>query len=170
MNKFDTKKLVGVAILVALNVVFTRFVSIRTPIVRIGLNFIVIAVTSALYGPLTSGMANVAADLIGSLISPSGAFFPGFTLSAFITGFVYGVFFHNKEITLPRIIAACAINSLGVSLILNTTWLTFITGSDFASFLSVRIPQALFSFAFHVIVLRLILNKLVKSTKKYLVK
>lgn len=166
MKKFNTKKLVFLAILIAINVILTRYVSIRTPVVRIGFNFIAVALTSAFFGPLTGGLANVVADIVGMLISPLGDFFPGFTLSAFITGAVYGIFLHNKEITTKRIVGACAVNSLGVSLFLNTLWVHILSGADIRALLSVRIPQALFSFILHVIILRLILPSLLKQVKK----
>ena len=43
-NKFDVKKLIQISLLIAIEVILTRFCSIQTPIVRIGFGFLPIAI------------------------------------------------------------------------------------------------------------------------------
>jgi len=52
MYKNDILKLTIVGILVAMQIVLTRILSIQTPIVRIGFSFLPLALTAKLYGPL----------------------------------------------------------------------------------------------------------------------
>ena len=137
MNK--THNVVFVALLIALNVVLTRFVAIQTPIVRIGFGFIPIALSAMFFGPVIGGITAALSDIVGMLIFPQGAFFPGFTLSAFLGGVIYGLFLYGKPKTWVNI-ALCALTiSIVVNLGLNTLWLTMITGNAFAAIIVPRI-------------------------------
>ena len=86
MKKVNPRTIAQLAILVALEVVLSRFLSINLWSNKIGFAFVPIAVTAMLYGPVTTGVTAAVADLIGALLFPSGAFFPGFTLTAFLNG------------------------------------------------------------------------------------
>jgi len=94
-QKSNTKRLVVLAFLIALEIILTRFCSIQTPIVRIGFGFLPVAMMGILYGPLWAGIGYAAGDVLGMLIFPSAAYFPGFTLTAFLTGIIFG--FSSRE-------------------------------------------------------------------------
>ena len=107
-------RLVTMAFLIALEIVLTRFCSINTPILRIGFGFLPVAMMGIMFGPLWAGIGYAVGDLLGMLIFPSGAYFPGFTLTAFLTGLVFGFFLHGKEITWKKVLPA-ALWSFSVS-------------------------------------------------------
>lgn len=130
MKKVNPRTIAQLAILVALEVVLSRFLSINLWSNKIGFAFVPIAVTAMLYGPVTTGVTAAVADLIGALLFPSGAFFPGFTLTAFLNGMVFSLVFHNKQ-TAPRILLAVVIRELGFSLFLNTLWLSIMYSSPY---------------------------------------
>ena len=96
-QKSNTKRLVVLAFLIALEIILTRFCSIQTPIVRIGFGFLPVAMMGILYGPIWAGIGYAIGDLLGMLIFPSAAYFPGFTLTAFSTGMIFGFFLKGKE-------------------------------------------------------------------------
>ena len=56
-QKSNTKRLVVLAFLIALEIILTRFCSIQTPIVRIGFGFLPVAMMGILYGPIWAGSA-----------------------------------------------------------------------------------------------------------------
>ena len=64
-------------------------------------------------------------DLLGMMIFPTGAYFPGFTLTAFITGLIFGLFLHGKEITWKTVLPASLIIILGLNLLLDTVCLLY---------------------------------------------
>jgi len=130
LKKVNPRTIAQLAILVALEVVLSRFLSINLWSNKIGFAFVPIAVTAMLYGPVTTGVTAAVADLIGALLFPSGAFFPGFTLTAFLNGMVFSLAFHNKQ-TAPRILLAVVIRELGFSLFLNTLWLSIMYNSPY---------------------------------------
>ena len=74
--------LVVMAMLAALQIVLSRFLSINTQITKIGFAFVPIAICAMLFGPLPTVIVAVVADVLGASLFPSGPFFPGFTLTA----------------------------------------------------------------------------------------
>ncbi len=140
---FATRNLVIMAVLVAVQVVLSRFASITAWNVKIGFGFVPVMLGGMLLGPLGGGIIGMVSDLIGSILFPSGAFFPGFTLTAFLTGVIFGLFLQKKP-DLPRLACAVVLNQLLCSLLLNTLWISILYGSSYLGLLSTRILQAIF--------------------------
>ena len=67
MKKVNPRTIAQLAILVALEVVLSRFLSINLWSNKIGFAFVPIAVTAMLYGPVTTGVTAAVADLIGAV-------------------------------------------------------------------------------------------------------
>ena len=84
--KITTRKLAVSAILLAADVLLTRVFAFNTPLMKIGLGFAAIALCAMLYGPAWAALVSALGDFIGSLAFPTGAYFPGFTLTAAVTG------------------------------------------------------------------------------------
>ncbi len=142
-NQSRTERLVTIAFLIALEIVLTRFVSITTPVMRISFGVVPVALCAMLYGPWAAGIAYAIGDAIGIHLMPTGPFFPGFTLSALLTGILYGLFLYKKEPKLRRVALAAVVIMLVVNLGLNTYWATFLVGKSFLAILPVRIVKEL---------------------------
>ena len=117
--------LVIMAMLAALQIVLSRFLSINTQITKIGFAFVPIAICAMLFGPLPTVIVAVVADVLGASLFPSGPFFPGFTLSAVLNALVYGLLLYRKP-TVPRVVIAVVINQFGLSLFLTPLWLSIV--------------------------------------------
>lgn len=148
--------LVNIALLIALEIILTRFLSINTPIVRIGFSFLPVAVTAILYGPFPAAIGAVIADLIGANLFPSGPFFPGFTLNAALTGIIFGLFLHRKEIKIRHIVGASLTITLVITLGLTPLWLNIMYGKAFIPLVISRITQALLLFPIHILTIYVI--------------
>ena len=135
---FTTETMVVTAFMIALSVVLSKLISINISFLRIGFGFLPIAVLAMLYGPVVAAVGYGLADIIGAFLFPTGAFFPGFTLSAVLTGLILGLVLYGKEVTIIRALTASALVCLGVNLLLNTYWLTFIIGKAFNVLLASR--------------------------------
>lgn len=166
MQKIKTKDLTIMALLIALEVVLSRFLSINAWNTRIGFGFVPIVTAAILMGPVSAAVVAGVADVIGALLFPTGAFFPGFTFTALLSGTVYGLFLYKKQ-TLPRIVGAVAVHQLCLSLLLNTLWISILYGSPFKGLIVTRIPQTIIIFVFQVICIPLI-AQLVKRLKNEL--
>ena len=68
-----------------------------------------------LFGPVVGCFYGGALDILKYLVKPTGAFFPGWTLSAMVAGVIYGCFFYKKPLSLVRVFVA----ELTVSIICN---------------------------------------------------
>ena len=96
-----------------------------------------------LYGPVIAAIGYGLADVIGALLFPTGAFFPGFTVSAVLTGLIFGWVLYKKEVTIVRALIASALVCLAVNLLINTYWLTIIIGKGFTVLLASRAVKEL---------------------------
>ena len=137
-----TRTIAFVGLLVSMEIIFTRFLSFQTPIIRIGFGFIPIAFSAILFGPVIGGLTAAISDVIGMIVFPKGAYFPGFTLSAFLGGVVYGLFLYRKQITILNVTISVLLITLLVDLGLNTLWLSMITGKAAAALLIPRIYKS----------------------------
>ncbi len=156
-----TQKLVTVAFLIAISIVLTRFCSINTPILRIGFGFLPCALIGIAYGPLWAGVGYAIADILGMMIFPTGMFFPGFTLTALLTGFAYGFLYRNQNVTFKSSIIPNAVVSFGLNLILDTIWLTILMGQGFWVLLPTRLIKCVVMFFIQVILIPLVWNRIV---------
>lgn len=134
-----TRTLVITSLLITLTVILTRFLSINTSFLRLSLEFLPINVASVLLGPIIGGITGSIADIIGATLFPSGAFFPGFTLSAFITGIIYGLILYKNQITVLRTVIAVFIKVIIVDFILVTIWLIIIFKVPLEALLAARL-------------------------------
>ena len=148
--------LVQVSLLIALEVVLSRFCSIATPVSKIGFGFIPLAVCALCYGPIWAGVAGGVADFVGAVLFPIGPYFPGFTLSNALMGVVFGLFLYRKTPRWWHLAGAVAVNCIGISLCLSTYWLTLLGGTPFLALLPTRILQNLVTIPLQFLVLRLL--------------
>ena len=136
----NTKTLTIMGLLIALEVVLSRFLSINAWNIRIGFGFVPIAIAGMLFGALQAGIIAAAADVLGATLFPTGPYFPGFTLTAFLTGVVLGIFLNRRRTPL-NILCAVLINQLILSLLLNSLWISILYNSPFLPLLGTRAIQ-----------------------------
>ena len=168
-----------VAMLSAMQVVLSRFLSIQTPVAKIGFGFVPVMFAGALYGAGGGALVGALSDLVGALLFPSGSYFPGYTLTAALSGAVYGWMLQKRHGIL-RILLAYLITTLSVTLALNTFWIALgrgylyvdAAGRDFsnvwiqfAALLPTRLTQAGIMLAVQTAVTELLLEILHLDTR-----
>ena len=139
--RHSTKKLAVSALLIALDVILTRLLAINTPVMKIGLGFAAVALCALLYGPWWAAVVAALADILGSTLFPTGAYFPGFTLTAACTGAIFGLCLYQKP---PRWFwpaLAAGLNVVLVSYLANTAMICYISGTPFPAMLAARAVQ-----------------------------
>lgn len=166
IRKLSTKNLVMVSMILALQIVMTRFLSITTPIARIGFSFIAVALNAALFGPWVAGITGILADLIGMMLFPAGAYFPGFTVTAFLSGFIYGLFLYRENIKINHVAIAVILVSLICNLGLNTLWLSMMQGKAWMVLLPPRVAKELILIVVRIITINLIVPRAVKDIRR----
>lgn len=160
MKRKDIRRLVVLGLLIGLNVTLSRLVSISNQSFKISLSFITLVVSAYLYGPLYSSLVGGISDLIGSLLFPIGAYNPLFTLTAMLSGFVYG-FCLYKELKLKNIIYAVFINKFIVSLLINTFIISLIYKTAFKALFITRLYSNIIMTFIEIIIIKSLDNFLV---------
>lgn len=142
MRKMNTKMLATAGVLIAINIILSRFLSINAWNLKIGFTFVSIFIAAYFFGPVFGAIVAGVADVIGAILFPSGSFFPGFTLTAVLTGLLYGCLLYRKQ-TIGHVAAAVVIDQLILSLMLNTFWISILYGTPFVPLLATRAVQCL---------------------------
>jgi ECF transporter S component (folate family) len=130
-------------LLIALDVIAARFLTIQTPLLKVGVSFIPVSFTGIFFGPLLGGAGAAIADILQCVLY-AGVPIPGITLDAFLSGAVYGLLLHEKQPSFWRCLAAAAICELVISAGFTTFWLYLVTpGKTFAALFLMRIVKCL---------------------------
>lgn len=147
------KKIILAANLLVLLVVLTRFLSIKTPFFRISFAFLPTMICATYLGWKWTICINVIADFAGAILFPSGAYFVGYTLSAALSGLIYGLLLYQPYVNslqkqsnwfnLAKIITAVILVTLIVHAGLNSLWLSLTTDKAFIAISSMRIAGQL---------------------------
>ena len=159
----SVQRLVILGVLVAMEIVLSRFLSFSTWNTKIGFGFVPVAAAAILLGPVEAAVCGGLADFLGALLFPIGPYFPGFTLTAALTGLVFGLFFH-KEQTPVRVAAAVLINQFVLGLLINSYWISLLYGSEFKVLLTTRVYQSLILTAVQIAGV-LVLSKVLQRVK-----
>lgn len=124
MKDKSLQKLIFAALMVAIGIVLSNFVSISYPpnstIIRFGIGYLPLIIVSVILGPKIGFAAAIIQDILGYFVYmmiygfASGPFFPGFTFNSIL----YGV--------LPGIIANLNIKRKNLFLFMNIGLLTFL--------------------------------------------
>ena len=160
MSRYTTSKtyrIVMIACLVAIEIILSRFLSVSMWNMKIGFAFVPVVIAAMLFGPVAAGITGAVADFLGAILFPIGAYFPGFTLTAFLTGMIYGLFIHKSH-AFKNILASILINQIIFSLLLNTLWISILYGSPYKSLLPVRAVQTVILIVVQVIIIKLIIK------------
>jgi ECF transporter S component (folate family) len=156
MKRISTQNLVQMGLLVSCEIVLSRFCSFNAWNLKIGFAFLPVALAAILMGPVAGGIVGALGDFVGAILFPIGVYFPGFTLTAFLTGLAFGLFL-CKEQTMPRIIGAVAVNQFILSFLLNSLWISVLYSAPFVPLLATRILQCAILAPVEVVVIMLML-------------
>ena len=146
MNK--SKRLLLCALFIAATVVLGRILSIRTSLITIGFSFVPIMLGAIILEPKYSTFIATISDIIGALLFPTGAYFFGFTITAFFTGLTYGLILYRKEFRvdkkfLIRLIISTLIVTGVYNGVLNTIWIMIISKGASKIVVPIRILKQL---------------------------
>ena len=146
MNK--TKKIILCALFISSTIVLGRILSIRTPIITIGFSFVPIMLSAIILGPKYSTFIATISDIIGALVFPTGSFFFGFTITAFLTGLTYGLLLYRKDFKVDkwfiiRLLISTVIVTGILNGVLNTIWIIMMTNGASKVIITTRVLKQL---------------------------
>ena len=123
----------------AISVVLGYFTLVLGDYLKIGFSTIANQFVYYLFGPVAGGLFGGALDILKYIIRPTGAFFPGFTISAMVGGVLYGCFLYKRPISFWRVLAAELTVSIICNMLLGTLWLSMLYGKAFMALLPMRV-------------------------------
>lgn len=126
----NTRVLCTAAIMTALFIVLYSLKLPLAPELRITFTFIPLALAGWLLGPVPAMLVGGIGDIIGCILFPAGAYFPGFTLTQVLAGLIFGLFLYGKNAKnafLPILVSKTSI-SLFLNVVLNSLWLSVLYG------------------------------------------
>ena len=141
-KEFDlkTKDLVLMALLVVLEVIATGVLKINITFVRITFTFVPMAIAGVLFGVRKGALIAALADLISFVLFPQGNYFLGYTISAAITGGLYGLLKGKSGKTLfIWIVMISTFIAIVINVFLNTIWLQMLLGKSWMTLIEIRL-------------------------------
>ena len=118
------------ALLLALDVILYK-IAIGPAYFQVTFGFLSMALMGYLYGPIWAGLLETLSNTLNFTIFGSGTFQVAFLITAFLGGFINGLFLYHKKINLLSVIAAQLLIMIPVSLFINSWLMSVLFGADF---------------------------------------
>ena len=113
--------------------VLKRMLTVKLLIVSFSFSFVPFILCAIMLGRKYAMLIGIIGDILGVLMFPRGAFFPGYTLSAMLTGYIYGAFLYKEgdikvdKMFLLKLILSVSLVGIFINFGLNSVWLYYIT-------------------------------------------
>jgi len=146
------RKITLLGILTAMQIILGSLLSVQFLTTKIAFAFIIIALTARLFSPLVTAGSTALAYFLGMLLFPKFTFFPGFILTAFLTGLTFGLAFQHRT-SLFRILLANLIVVFVLNLLLNSLWLHIMYMTPWSALFATRIIQEIVTYICYTLVL-----------------
>lgn len=168
--RLTTRRLTLAAMLCGLQVILGKM-SVGDPaLLKVGLGFIATSLIGYCLGPWIGGGVMVVNDIISNTVLNTGnMFFPGFTLSAFISGALAGMFLYQQPVNWRRIFCYEFVQILVTNVFLTTLWIYVMSLSSgsgsrtFNALLVLRLPKEIISWPIESLIVLAILRAFSKT-------
>ncbi len=117
------RKIILCAILIALQIILSRYVGIQTQFIQTSLGFVPIAICSALQGPIYGSACALISDFLGVILAGTNAYCPLFSINAIIYALFYSFFLYKKEFKISNIIWSVLLQTILIAIPLTPVWL-----------------------------------------------
>lgn len=133
---------------------------------RITFKFVASALIGLVCGPVVGLGAGIIGDNIAFLLFPTGIYFPGYTLSAALSFFVFGLLLYKQKITLWRVLLAKAIINFGINVGLGVLWSSILLGKGYMFYFGTSLFKNTIMLPIEVILLMILLKALKPMLQK----
>lgn len=172
-GRFDlsTPKMVLLGLMVALNVVLGRLNIQLTQEVRVSvLGFLPVAIAGMLMGPVFGALTGAVGDVVNYLLFTHayGPYFPGYTLTALLSGLWYGRVLYGKKLNWSSAALAIAPVILIGEIGLNSLWVYIMYYKTFWANLLMRLITNVIECPLKILLLMFMGRAMERFPKSYL--
>lgn len=129
------------------------------PSLKIYFSFLVVGLGCMCYGPCVGMMAGAIIDSVGFLLSSYGEpYFPGYLITAMLSGLIYGVMLYQRKPTIPRLIVTRLLINYGSNVLLGSVWKAMLYGKGYLYYLSTGMVKNTIMIPIEVALMWLALN------------
>lgn len=169
-NLADTRVLCSSAILIS---VYFALYAVKLPIaldLRITFTFIPLALAGWLFGAVPAMLVGIISDVVSSLLLPQGPYFPGFTLTAALSGLVYGLLLYEQEYFTWRVFLSKIVVNLLFNTLLNSFWLSILYSKGYIVYLMEHLIKNIIALPIEAVLLIIIMKILTERGLKKMYK
>ncbi|MFD1429009.1 folate family ECF transporter S component [Lacticaseibacillus mingshuiensis] len=146
--KMSTRTVVYMAMFMVFSVILSRF-SFGNTWLQISPAFLATVLMGYYLGPWWGAVDAAFADQFKTILFSPGSNFPGFTLTAAVAAILYGLFLHERKVSLVRTIIPFVLVMVIANIFLNTLWLN-IMGTPWQGIIGVRTVKNLIELPINV--------------------
>ncbi len=161
INEFSSlRSLCVAALMIALHVVL-GFINI--PVgenLRVKFVYLSDTICMLLCGPLLGIPAAIASDILAFVVNPTGAFFPGYTLSCVVEFIICGLILYCRPLTVLRLFLSRMLVNLISHVLLGSLWSAILMGKAYLYYAGKSIVKNLVLLPFEVMLLCLLFSLL----------
>lgn len=107
------------------------------PSLKIYFSFLAISLGCRYYGPVVGMMVGAIVDTLGFLVSGYGEpYFPGYLLTAVLSGFIYGAGLYQRPLHWQRVLAVRLVINYGNNVLLGSLWKAMLYGKGYYYYLA----------------------------------
>ncbi len=163
----DVRVLAATAMLMAVSIAVTILYIPLPNNLHIFFDYAPKALCAAVCGPVAALGAGFVVDILGYLIRPFGAFFPGYTLGTMISLLLYALFLYGQKPTVGRVaLARLSVNIIN-NICLNSLWSSMLYGKAFWVYLGGGILKNLLWWPVEVVVMVLVFRLVYPAMERY---
>ncbi len=157
-RQFSSVRMLAVcAMFIALRVALSSLFIPVTENLRIYFTYFVTALGATIYGPLMALAEGFISDLLGYALFPSGAFFPGYTLSAMLGSLFFALFLYRRKLTIARVFLCKLTINVLVNILLGSLWSALLYGKGYIYYVTKSVVKNTVLLPVEVIVLLVVL-------------
>ena len=102
------------------------------PSLKIYFSYLVVSLGCMCYGPLVGMLCGAVIDSLGFLLAGYGEpYFPGYLLTAMLSGLIYGVALYRRRPTVARILVTRLLINYGSNVLLGSVWKARLYGKGY---------------------------------------
>lgn len=165
--KLNTAMIAWLGIIMALQIILSK-ISFGPNFLKISPAFVMTTLLGYYFGPWWAGLAGIFTDILShTILGGSGDFFIGFTFSAFVAPFLYGMVLYNYHVSFKRVLVATALVTVINNILLNTLWVVLLYHLKLQVILPIRLFKNAISWIIEAVILFIVLKFIEKRHLKF---